>query len=335
MSQMHSYVSPRDLSPETLQKLGDQATQFLEALASHPLNSPGFQDNLSQLESLGTGLDEDVRWILSNKPKAIEKIDDPEETTKEALTSLNHLVKTLSPKPTFNIINFILGRTQTIDYNKYFERYETSQEDINKVIWELLNSRDLLLKENGRIQEEEKRLYELLNKINEYSVFIDVLNDKLEEQLAEITGETKQMYSTEVGFVVKQKRQDFLTLYTVVSQAYLSLKLTRHNNEEVRRNLDNTRAMTLTALQTAQQVGYELTQQQNLLNKIDSLNNNAKETMQVLYKSELNMHRSAEQEQEAMVELGRTFKTLENVIQTFEAKTNISQSQEQNNGIKP
>ncbi len=322
MQSHESLVHPVQISDEVMEQLHAQAEEFLDALASNPLNSPDFRENLDTLNKLGQGLNKDTRWILS--PSKTHNEDDPQKTqaqVSEALQSLNGLVKTLTPKASFSI-GSLFGGEKRVDYEKYFERYDRAQDDISEVVNGLLTSRDYLLRENGRLIEESNRLYEVLNKVYQYRVFADVISDKLKEQVVELKKQNPHLaeqYATEVGFVIHRKQQDFITLQNVIAQAYMALSITRRNNEETRKNLETAQMVTITALETAQQVGYALTRQQRFLDEIDGLTQEARDTVHHI-KKELPRTASPEDESRAMARLADAFGKARTVIQEFELK---------------
>lgn len=279
-AELHANVVP----DEALQALHEQAQKFLDNLIEHPVNSPGFQKNLAQIHSLGSALSNDLAFVL-NHPTGGSEQKKLDEEVSAAMNALNELVRELTPNARTTLMGLFSGKKE-FPYEKYFSKYERSQDTINTVIRGLLASRDSLLIENGRLLEEKEHVFNLFNKVNEHEVFVEVFLEELAVQQKNIQGKYSSdyisQYVNEVKLVLNQKRQDFLTLKTVTMQSYAALTVTHANNETLKHNLEHAKTVTVYALQTAYRVAQSVVSQKNMLTQIEGMTQDAEEGLMTL-----------------------------------------------------
>lgn len=317
-------LHPHPIGEETLRPLREQAKTFLDNLIQHPLNSPGFHTNLEQLNSLGSALSKNLEFVLS-APVADKDQAKLDREVANAMEALNELVRELTPTPRTTIKSFFSGKKE-FPYEKYFAKYENSQDTIDTVIRGLLASRDSLMKENGRLAEEQKHVFNLFNKVNEHEVFVNVFLEALDEQKKELRSEYPldylNQYVNDVRLVLNQKRQDFLALRIVTEQSYASLTITHTNNETLRRNLEHAKNVTMYALNTAHRVAQGIIAQKNLMNQVEGLTNEAEHGLVALSR---NVGTGAPKA-EAIEELTSVFSRVSDAVKKLELESSNSQN---------
>lgn len=317
MTDINAELYAHAIPEETLNVLREQAEDFLDTLVEHPLNSPGFQKNVEQLHFLGAALSKDLTFVLTS-PTGNSHQRELDVEVEKSMSALNELVHELTPNARTTFMSFFSGK-KDFPYDKYFAKYEKSQDNINAVIRGLLVSRDALLIENGRLQQEKEHIFSLFNKVNEHEVFVKTFLEELENQCVRLT-KTKRFsadyiaqYNNEVKLVLNQKLQDFLTLKTVTLQSYAALTITYSNNETLRQNLEHAKTVTVYALQTAYRVAQSVATQNHMLNQIETMTQDAEESLLTIGKT---VHRNITKDT-GVQELTTVFDKITHVISNY------------------
>ncbi|BCT77851.1 hypothetical protein SCMU_36930 [Sinomonas cyclohexanicum] len=236
-------------------------------------------------------------------------------TTVEDLTPNQEL--TVSKK----ILGFVPGGNKLA---RYFQRYESAQTQLDKIIKSLMAGQDALMKDNASLAEEKTNLWETMKQLSEYAVFAQELDKATVEKIDEVrrSGQTEhaQQLESDVLFPVRQRRQDILTQLAVSVQGYLAIDLIRKNNTELIKGVDRARTTTISALRTAVIVAQALANQKLVLDQIDAINTTTNNM--ILKTSEMLKDQTARIHQQASSS-GVSVQTLEkafaNIYQTMDA----------------
>jgi uncharacterized protein YaaN involved in tellurite resistance len=219
------------------------------------------------------------------------------------------------------ILGFIPGGNKLA---KYFQKYESAQTQLDKIIKSLMAGQDELLKDNAALAGEKVQLWETMQQLSEYAVFAKALDaacvEKIESSRAAGRIEEAQKLEADVLFPVRQRHQDILTQLAVSVQGYLAMDLIRKNNLELIKGVDRARTTTIAALRTAVIVAQALANQKMVLDQIDAINtttnNMILQTSEMLKDQTTRIHQQASTSGVSVETLQKAF---DNVFQTMDA----------------
>jgi uncharacterized protein YaaN involved in tellurite resistance len=242
------------------------------------------------------------------------------------LGDLRSTVEDLTPNqadlsPARKVLGFIPGGNRLA---KYFQKYESAQVQLDKIIKSLMAGQDELLKDNASLAGEKQQLWANMQSLSEYAVFAKALDgatvEKIEASRAAGKIDEAQKLEADVLFPVRQRHQDILTQLAVSVQGYLAMDLIRKNNLELIKGVDRARTTTIAALRTAVIVAQALANQKMVLDQIDAINtttnNMILKTSEMLKDQTTRIH---EQASNSGVSVETLQKAFDNVFATMDA----------------
>lgn len=242
------------------------------------------------------------------------------------LGDLRTTVEDLTPNqadlsPARKVLGFIPGGNRLA---KYFQKYESAQVQLDKIIKSLMSGQDELLKDNAALAGEKQQLWTNMQSLSEYAVFAKALDaatvEKIEATRASGQIDEAQKLEADVLFAVRQRHQDILTQLAVSVQGYLAMDLIRKNNLELIKGVDRARTTTIAALRTAVIVAQALANQKMVLDQIDAINtttnNMILKTSEMLKDQTTRIH---EQASNSGVSVETLQKAFDNVFATMDA----------------
>ncbi|BCW74725.1 toxic anion resistance protein [Arthrobacter sp. NicSoilB11] len=207
---------------------------------------------------------------------------------------------------------------------KYFQRYESAQTQLDKIIKSLMAGQDALLKDNASLAEEKTRLWETMQGLSEYAVFAKALDtataSRIDEMKMQGQIEEANKLDSDVLYPIRQRHQDILTQLAVSVQGYLAIDMIRKNNTELIKGVERARTTTISALRTAVIVAQALANQKMVLDQIDAINTTTNNM--ILKTSEMLKDQTARIHQQAAssgVSVDTLQKAFDNVFQTMDA----------------
>ena len=230
------------------------------------------------------------------------------------------------------ILGFIPGGNKLA---KYFQKYESAQTQLDKIIKSLMSGQDELLKDNASLAGEKVQLWETMQTLSEYAVFARALDaaavEKIEQTRAAGRIDEAQKLEADVLFPIRQRHQDILTQLAVSVQGYLAMDLIRKNNLELIKGVDRARTTTIAALRTAVIVAQALANQKMVLDQIDAINtttnNMILKTSEMLKDQTARIH---EQASSSGVSVETLQKAFDNVFATMDAIDSFRQTAAKN-----
>jgi uncharacterized protein YaaN involved in tellurite resistance len=207
---------------------------------------------------------------------------------------------------------------------KYFQKYESSQKQLDKIIKSLMAGQDELLKDNASLAQEKAQLWETMQGLSEYAVFAKALDTATAEKIdsMKLRGQIEEAnkLDSDVLFPIRQRHQDILTQLAVSVQGYLAIDMIRKNNTELIKGVERARTTTISALRTAVIVAQALANQKMVLDQIDAINtttnNMILKTSEMLKEQTGRIHQQAASSGVSVETLQRAF---DNVFQTMDA----------------
>lgn len=269
------------------EELTRRARGFVDALADSDPRDPAFSEKIRDVVTMG---DKDIRnasavsnRMMQRPVKALEAAQgsgegrDATRLVANGLVDLRQTVEDLDPskvgsfqpKKLLGIIPF--GNS----VRDYFDKYQTSQQHLDKIIVSLKNGQDELRKDNAAIEGEKANLWNTMKRMQEYAVLAEAIDSALEEKIEDIRitdPERADAMKADLLFAVRQKHQDLLTQLAVSAQGYLALDMIRRNNQELIKGVDRATTTTVAALRTAITVAQALANQKLVLDQITALN---------------------------------------------------------------
>jgi len=266
-------------------KLDAMVAGYLDAVSGLDTHSQAFADRVRDIGKLG---DDDIRASaavsnrLLDKPLAAMQNGGLTETSTvgRSLLQLRRQVDDLdpakqgdlfSPRKLLGLIPFGTGdRLQD-----YFDKYRSSQSQIDAIITALYHGQDELQRDNSSIEQEKVNLWAVMGRLRQYSYLAQSLDTALSQRIAAIEStdpSRAKVLKEDMLFYVRQKNQDLLTQLAVSVQGYLALDVIRRNNLELIKGVQRATTTTVSALRTAVIVAQALSDQKLVLDQITALN---------------------------------------------------------------
>ncbi|GAA4366607.1 toxic anion resistance protein [Paeniglutamicibacter cryotolerans] len=315
-------------------EINAQAASFVSSIAALDARSPEFTTQVEGITALGR---EEMLASGTFSSRMLERSSTSLAGAKRSgnsaqaavagtLGELRSTVEDLAPNDAHlgmgrKILGFIPGGNKL---NKYFQRYENAQGQLDHIIKALMAGQDELLKDNAALANEKVQLWETMEKLSEYAVFAKALDAacvaKIDEARQAGRIEDAQKLEADALFPVRQRHQDILTQLAVSVQGYLAMDLIRKNNTELIKGVDRARSTTIAALRTAVIVAEALANQKMVLDQIDAINtttnNMILKTSEMLKVQTVRIH---EQAGSSGVSVETLQKAFDNVFETMDA----------------
>ncbi|HEY0167955.1 MAG TPA: toxic anion resistance protein [Jatrophihabitans sp.] len=268
-------------------ELRSRAQSFAQELAALDANSPSFTEKVNAITSMG---EQDMRASASvsnrmlDRPAAALNASkgrggaDAQSRVASTLGELRQTVTELDPNRADltgvkKVLKFLPGGDKV---QRYFQKYESAQTQLNAIIKALESGQDELRKDNASIDTEKANMWATMGKLSEYNELAGALDAAVEEKIAQLqaAGQTKQADALKADalFPIRQRRQDIMTQMAVAVQGYMALDLVRKNNIELIKGVDRAQTTTIAALRTAIIVSQALSRQKLVLEQISALN---------------------------------------------------------------
>jgi uncharacterized protein YaaN involved in tellurite resistance len=259
-------------------KLDTVVDKFVSELVAADANSPEFGKKVDELTNMGRKQIAEAAGhsnrFLDRPVKAIDK----ESGIGADLTELRRTVEQLDPgrqgklsKPR-KILGIIPFGNRL---GNYFQKYQSAQTHISKILSSLASGKDELLMDNAAIDTERASLWKAMGQLEQMIHISKALDKKLEETANDLdaTDPAKAKAIRETAlFYTRQRTTDLLTQMAVTVQGYLALDLVKKNNVELVKGVDRASTTTVSALRTAVTVAQALTNQKLVLDQITALN---------------------------------------------------------------
>ena len=264
--------------PEEKTQLEAKVDQFVADLVALDANSPEFGRKVDQLTSMGR---KEIAEAAGHSNRFLDrpvKAINADNGIGADLGELRRTVEDLDPgrngkitgtKRLFGIIPY--GNK----LRNYFQKYQSAQTHISRILSSLASGKDELLKDNAAIDVERANMWKTMGRLEQMIHISKALDAKLEEKANELDStepaKAKAIRETAL-FYTRQRTTDLLTQMAVTVQGYLALDLVKKNNVELVKGVDRASTTTVSALRTAVTVAQALTNQKLVLEQITALN---------------------------------------------------------------
>jgi len=318
------------LSDTDRAKLDAMVASYLDSVSSLDTHSQAFSDKVKDIAKLG---DDDIRASaavsnrLLDKPLAAMQNGGLTEasTVSQSLLALRRQVEDLNPATQGDLLSprKLLGLIPFGDrLRDYFDKYRSSQHQLDAIITALYHGQDELQRDNAAIEQEKVNLWSVMGRLRQYAYLAKQLDDALTAKIAsiEVTDPDRaRVLKEDLLFYVRQKQQDLLTQLAVSIQGYLALDVIRRNNLELIKGVQRATTTTVSALRTAVIVAQALADQKLVLDQITALNtttsNLIESTSKLLRQQSTDIN---EQAASSTVELDKLQAAFQNIYATMD-----------------
>jgi uncharacterized protein YaaN involved in tellurite resistance len=316
-------------------ELATRAEAFAAELAAMDTRSPEFTKKVDSITSMG---DKELRASaqvsnrMLDRPAAVMKAGkggaggDAQTRVATTLNELRNTVTDLDPNRADltgvkKVLKWLPGGDKI---QKYFQKYESAQTQLNAIIKSLEAGQDDLRKDNAAIETEKANMWTTMGKLSEYNALASALDEAITEKVAELeaagNSEAANTLKSDALFAIRQRRQDIMTQMAVSVQGYMALDLVRKNNIELIKGVDRAQTTTISALRTAVIVSQALARQKLVLDQISALNATTSNLIEST-SQQLKVQGAAINEQAASstVDIQKLQAAFDNVFQTMDA----------------
>jgi uncharacterized protein YaaN involved in tellurite resistance len=316
------------LKQEERTQLEQKVDSFVDDLVATDANSPDFGKKIDQLTNMGR---REIAEAAGHSNRFLDrpvKAIDADTGIGADLTQLRRTVEELDPGRQGNLSapRKILGIIPFGNkLGNYFQKYQSSQTHISKILSSLASGKDELLMDNAAIDVERANMWKTMGKLEQMIHISKTMDAKLEEKANELDAvepaKAKAIRETAL-FYTRQRTTDLLTQMAVTVQGYLALDLVKKNNVELVKGVDRASTTTVAALRTAVTVAQALTNQKLVLNQITALNtttaNMIESTGSLLKSQSAEIHKQAASATIPLETLQRAFQNIYDTMDTID-----------------
>src|SRR4051794_833316 len=325
-----SAVGAVEIARVDVARLDTMVKGYLDAVTTLDVHTDAFQQKVHDIENLG---DDDIRASANVSNRLLDKpaasmgqtgISQASDVSK-ALVNLRRQVEDLDPTQQGDLLSprRLLGVLPFGNkVTDYFEKYQSSQKNLDAIINALYSGQDELRRDNADIEQEKANLWSVMGRLRQYVYLGQQLDTQLSARIASIEpsdADRARVLKEDLLFPVRQKVQDLLTQLAVSVQGYLALDLIRRNNVELIKGVDRATTTTVSALRTAVIVAQALSDQKLVLDQITALNETTgaliESTSQMLHEQSTKI---SEQAASATIDLARLQKAFQNIYATMD-----------------
>jgi uncharacterized protein YaaN involved in tellurite resistance len=259
-------------------KLELTVDKFVDELVAADANSPEFGRKVDELTNMGR---KQIMEAAGHSNRFLDrpvKAIDADTGIGANLTELRRTVEELDPGKQGNLSTSrkILGIIPWGNkLGNYFQKYQSSQTHISRILSALASGKDELLMDNAAIDTERAAMWKTMGQLEQMIHISKQLDRKLEDKANELDAtepaKAKAIRETAL-FYTRQRTTDLLTQMAVTVQGYLALDLVKKNNVELVKGVDRASTTTVAALRTAVTVAQAMTNQRLVLEQITALN---------------------------------------------------------------
>jgi uncharacterized protein YaaN involved in tellurite resistance len=260
------------------------ADDFVHALLANDLSKIESQQlSINKVETIGTDLQQKSAQQMGMLKQPIATLSRRAEDGGEvanALIDLKMTVESLDPeKVNFSpgwfsrMLGYIPGVGSSI--KRYLTKFESAQTVIDAIVHSLESGRDQLLRDNITLAEDQKQLWNTGAELEKTMAFATNVDQKLEQQANSLkSSDPNQVKVIEeyMLFPVRQRVIDLQQQLAVTQQSVIATELIIRNNKELVRGVNRALNVTITALRNATTIALALANQEQVLKKIDKIN---------------------------------------------------------------
>lgn len=170
------------------------------------------------------------------------------------------------------VLSFIPGMGNRLE--RYFHKFETSQEALDAIIADLESGREMLRRDNLTLADDQEALRGLLDQLRRQIELGRLIDQRLRSAVVDLPAEAdkRRFVEEELLFPLRQRIVDLQQQLAVSQQGVLALEVVIRNNRELMRGVDRAINVTVSALNVAVVVALALANQRLVLDRVEALN---------------------------------------------------------------
>lgn len=178
----------------------------------------------------------------------------------------------LAPTPLDRILSVIPGLDSRLQ--RYFRKFENTQQALDAIIAELESGRDMLHRDNLTLSDDQQALTHVLNELNRQIALGRMIDRRLCDDIATRDDDDPRRHflEEELLFPLRQRVVDLQQQLAVSQQGVLALEVIIRNNRELMRGVDRAINVTVSALTVAVTVAMAMANQRLVLDRVEALN---------------------------------------------------------------
>lgn len=158
----------------------------------------------------------------------------------------------------------------------YFRRAESAGSHLKAISDSLAHGQDELERDNVAIETERIALWEAMGTLAKNKVYIDALADatlaQAEEKRKNGDDDGARTIESDLLYPIRQRQKDMHEEMITHMQGYLTFDLILSSNTDLIRGVETARTTTMTVLRNAMMASQAISQQEIVLNQVDTLN---------------------------------------------------------------
>lgn len=157
---------------------------------------------------------------------------------------------------------------------RYFNKYETAQESLDRILRDLEAGADMLRRDNVTLAGDQEAFRSLLAQLRRQIDLGRLIDRRLVDSAAKMAedGPQRRFVEEELVFPLRQRIVDLQQQLAVSQQGVLALEVVIRNNRELIRGVDRAINVTVSALNVAVTVALALANQRLVLDRVEAIN---------------------------------------------------------------
>ena len=219
--------------------------------------------------------DSQVNQEIANGIVELRQIADQLNPISSGIDFSQGAAGTIKGKKLFGIIP--LPAKAANEIQKYFLKYETGQESINRILTSLENGKNKLVENNYALLMEKNKSWNVMLSLRNNIYYAHTVVSKIHEKVGQAKRENKinqaieKVVTEDILFPLEQKIMDMETQLAISVNGYISYDLIIKVNNELINGVNRSQTSTLSALKNAVTIANALYQQKIVLDAIQGL----------------------------------------------------------------
>lgn len=157
---------------------------------------------------------------------------------------------------------------------RYFHKFETSQEALDAIIRDLESGREMLRRDNLTLADDQEALRASLGQLARQIELGRLIDRRLQDEARALAADDPRrgFIEEELLFPLRQRIVDLQQQLAISQQGVLALEVVIRNNRELMRGVDRAINVTVSALTVAVTVALALANQRLVLDRVEALN---------------------------------------------------------------
>lgn len=262
-----------DLTEEQTKKLHSQAVVYVDRLAKLNPNSPEFKQELDAIGNIGQSAftaTSNITSRFTDRTVAQQmKEGGPQAAVSASLLELRNKTSSLDPDETQGLLSKLPFMNKM---KQYARRYQTAQEQIDKIMENLDKGAEGLMQDNSALKSSQVELWNQLGVLKKAYELLSQIKVAVQEKIDNETDvNVKTKLQNDTLFKVNKRIQDIQTQAAVTIQGYLMFGVISENNDQLIDGIKQAKTTTQSALSIAVATAIALANQKQVIEARDAV----------------------------------------------------------------